>query len=223
MIISNYRISHNKGVSLIELMVAMVIGLLLLTGTAGMFISNKRIYKEQDEMGRLQESARFAMQLLIEDIRMAGYAGCSDDISEVTNHLKSTTAVDLLSFSNAIEGVNDADPANPANTPWEASNSQQQVASMIAGTDGISVRYLDPTDIRISSPMPNVSAELKVTTTGDLLIGDIVALSDCDSADIFQLTQVQVASDHLQHRKDGGTPGNKQKELTKNMIPMQVL
>lgn len=214
----NYRKRYRQsgGFSLIELLVAMVIGLLLLTGTVSMFMSNKRIYREQDEMGRLQENARFAMQLLIEDVRMAGYAGCSDDISEIMNHVNGMTDDDeLMSFSNAVEGIDEADPATPANTPWQPSDSDELITAMVAGTDAISIRYLDPTGIRISSPMPNVSAELKVTSVGDLQIGDIIALSDCDSADVMQLTQIQTSSLHLQHNTGSGTPGNATKALQK--------
>ena len=219
MIMTIHKFSHSKGLSLIELMIAMVIGLLLLTGTASMFISNKRIYKEQDEMGRIQENARFAMQMLIEDIRMAGYAGCSEDIDEITNHLNDLSANPSLQFSNAVEGVNEADSGTPANSQWQPSNSEEGVSAMVDGTDAISIRYVDPSGIRLSEAMPKVSAELKVTTTGDLAIGDIVALSDCDAADIFQLTQVQVSSSHLQHNagKGGGlpSPGNLTKPLSK--------
>lgn len=216
MIISIHNYSHCKGLSLIELMVAMVIGLLLLTGTASMFISNKRIYREQNEMGRVQENARFAMQMLIEDIRMAGYAGCSDDIDEIDNHVIGMTDDDeLLSFANAVEGIESNDGLVATATPWLPSASTDNVGDMVAGTDAISIRYLDPTGIKISSPMPNVSAELKVTTVGDLLLGDIIALTDCDSADVFQLTNVQTASNHLQHIKNGGVPGNAEKELGK--------
>lgn len=209
--------TRQSGLSLIELMIAMVIGLMLLGGTISLFMTNKRIYNEQDEMGRLQENARFAMQMLIEDIRMAGYVGCSDDIDEVANHVNGMTDDDqLLSFSNAVEGIDEADPATPANTPWEPSNSVDQVLDMVAGTDAISIRYMDPTGIQISSPMPNVSAELKVTTVGDLQIGDIIALSDCEMADIMQLTQVQSASSHLQHNAGGAlTPGNATQTLQK--------
>ncbi len=218
MIISIRQYSRCKGLSLIELMVAMVIGLLLLTGTASMFISNKRIYREQNDMGRLQENARFAMQILTEDIRMAGYAGCADDISEIANHVNGMTDDDqMLSFMNALEGIESTDGLSAATTatPWLPSNSTGNVSEMVPGTDAIAVRYLDPTGISISSPMPTVSAELKVTTVGNLVIGDVIALSDCDSADIMQLTQVQAASSHLQHNTGSGTPGNATKNLQK--------
>ena len=53
-------------------------------------------------------------------------------------------------------------------------------------------------------------------TVGDLELGDIIALSDCNSADIMQLTQVQDSSSHLQHNTGGSlTPGNATKDLQK--------
>ncbi len=224
MIMKTKNISGQSGLSLIELMISVTIGLMLLGGTITLFMTNKRIYSEQDEMGRLQENARFAMQLLIEDIRMAGYAGCSDDIDEIKNHVNGMNDDDqLMSLANAVEGLDEADPATPANTPWEPSDSVDQVGSMVAGTDAISIRYLDPAGIQISSPMPNVSAELKVTTVGDLQIGDIIALSDCEMADIMQMTQIQVTgggssgtNGHLQHNTGGSlSPGNATKNLQK--------
>lgn len=134
------------GLSLIEIMVAMAIGMLLMTGTASMFISNKRIYKEQDEMGRLQENARFAMQILIEDIRMAGHAGCANDIDEIQNHVDGMTDDDMLmSFVNAVEGLE-----NRANGDvWEPSDSTDQVTSMVDDTDAFSIRFLQPSGIDI--------------------------------------------------------------------------
>ena len=53
---------RQQGFTIVELMVAATLGLLILAGAISMFISNKRIYTEQDEMGRLQENARFAMK-----------------------------------------------------------------------------------------------------------------------------------------------------------------
>jgi len=293
------------GVSLIELMIALLIGILLLAGTASLFISNKRIYKDQNEMSRLQENARFAMEMLIKDIRMAGYSGCMDRIGDITNHVNGSINDDtLLNFGNAVEGSESganwqpsdstqATPGNPVDgsaandvatismdpasdaisvkylaplgdrigditnhvngsvnddtllnfgnavegsesgANWQPSGSTQATPgnpvdgsaandvatiSMDPDSDAISVKYLAPLDISLSDEMPNVSAELKVTTVGDLAIGELIALSDCDSADIMQLTNVQTlaGTGHLQHNAGGAlTPGNATQTLSK--------
>ena len=55
-------------------------------------------------MGRLQENARFAIDLLVRDIRMAGYAGCADDVAEVLNHVNGYNDATDINFFIAIEG-----------------------------------------------------------------------------------------------------------------------
>ncbi len=201
----------------------MVIGLLLLTGTASMFISNKRIYKEQDEMGRLQENARFAMQMLIEDIRMASYTGCMDDIDEVTNGLAedisaspivTITDAKLLSFTNGIEGLNDADPSNVANSPWEPSNGDEQVSTMVTDTDAITVRYLRPVGVSLASAMgsPTSNIVLDNNTVG-LAVGDLVGVTDCDSTDIIQISALS-GTPAISHTVTGA-PGNMSTSLSK--------
>ena len=169
-----------QGFSIIELMIAMLIGLLLLTGAMGLFISNKRIYKEHDSMGRLQENARFAIQILIDDIRMAAFSGCADNIDGVTNNITTNQTL-LRSFTNnnAIEGSE-----NAAN--WQPSNSNEIVANITAGTDGITVRYIQPLGINLSAA--STGTLVPTTDTSDIVANDAVAVSDCAATDIFQTT-----------------------------------
>lgn len=74
------RIRHTRGFSLTELLVAMVVGLVLMAGLVTLMVNSKKNYAQQDYNARLQENARFAMQFLTYDIRMAGYFGCSNNI-----------------------------------------------------------------------------------------------------------------------------------------------
>jgi type IV pilus assembly protein PilW len=203
--------TKRQGFSLIELMIAMLLGILLLLSITSMFITNKRVYKEQESMSRLQENARFALETMIWDIRMAGYSGCSHDITDVVNHVNGgNNSQSIFNFSNAVEGSEN-------NANWLPSGSTDQVANMVAGTDAITVSYLNPIGIGIAEAMPQVSAELKVTSVGNLVEGDIIAVSDCDSADIMEITQVQTSSLHLQHNAGGGAPapGNATQPLQK--------
>ncbi len=74
---------HQAGLSLIELLVAMVIGLFLVGGLAALSVNSKTTYETQDYASRLQENARFAMQFLNYDLRMSGYYGCADVAGKV--------------------------------------------------------------------------------------------------------------------------------------------
>lgn len=71
------RIHRQRGLTLIELMVAMVLGLLVLAGVITVFMSISASNKAQTQMAMLQESGRFAIYQLSEDIGMANALYCS--------------------------------------------------------------------------------------------------------------------------------------------------
>lgn len=62
-----------SGITLIELMVALFIASILLLGVASIYVSSKRGYLVQDSLSRQQENSRFSLELLMHDLRMAGY------------------------------------------------------------------------------------------------------------------------------------------------------
>ncbi|MHA6193094.1 PilW family protein [Pseudomonas wadenswilerensis] len=64
------------GFSLVEVLLAMSLGLLLLLAGSRVFISALHSWKAQEAAARLQEDARFALHRLAGDIRMAGMFGC---------------------------------------------------------------------------------------------------------------------------------------------------
>lgn len=73
---------RQKGLSLIELMVAMVIGLFLILGVTQIFINNQRSYLFQQGQVGNQENGRFALALLSQELLKAGYR--SDPKSDLT-------------------------------------------------------------------------------------------------------------------------------------------
>lgn len=68
-----------RGVSLIELMVALAIGILLLLGVIEVFSASRVAYQLSTGLARTQENGRFALDILQRDIRMAGHNGCVND------------------------------------------------------------------------------------------------------------------------------------------------
>jgi type IV pilus assembly protein PilW len=74
------------GISLIELMIALVVGLLLLGGLIQVYLSSKQSYNAQEQLARMQEGGRFAMDLITRDLRRAGYWGGNVDLATVTGN-----------------------------------------------------------------------------------------------------------------------------------------
>jgi type IV pilus assembly protein PilW len=71
---SPYR--HQYGMTLIEIMIALLIGAFLIGGVLEIFINSKQTYRMQDGLSRLQENGRFALDFIGQDIRMTSYWGC---------------------------------------------------------------------------------------------------------------------------------------------------
>lgn len=67
--------SRQRGASLIELMVAMVIGLVILLAVSEVFVNNNRIQGEVERTGRQIENGVFALQVLEDDLSNAGFWG----------------------------------------------------------------------------------------------------------------------------------------------------
>jgi prepilin-type N-terminal cleavage/methylation domain-containing protein len=64
---------NSKGVTLIELLVVLVICTMLIGGIYRLFISQTRAYTVQDQVVEVQQNTRAAMEILLRDLRMAGY------------------------------------------------------------------------------------------------------------------------------------------------------
>ena len=67
------------GFGLIELMIAMVIGLLVLGAAIAVFQSNQRSYRSNEGVNRVQEGARVAYEMMSRDIRSAGTSACTNE------------------------------------------------------------------------------------------------------------------------------------------------
>lgn len=66
------------GLSLIELMIAMVLALIVMGAAFAVFMSNQATFRASEGLGRIQENARVAFELMARDIRAAGGSACSN-------------------------------------------------------------------------------------------------------------------------------------------------
>ena len=71
-----------RGFGLIELMVALALGLIVVLGVAQIFISAKNTYVSQNASASMQEDARFVLSKMLQEIRMVGMIGCLESITD---------------------------------------------------------------------------------------------------------------------------------------------
>lgn len=180
-----FRYPRTQGFSLVELMVAMTIGLIILAAVSSLFVNSKKTYTTQDNMARLQENGRFAMQFLMKDLRLAGYYGCISDISAdtVNNTVAGGSAFDnnTLVF---LEGMN-----NASGTWYPSSTMPATPAGMVAGTDAVAIRMADPdTSQNVTAQMASFTSSIAVADTSNYKNNDTAIVSDCSRADVAQVT-----------------------------------
>ncbi len=106
--------TRQTGFSLVEMMVAITIGLFILGGLAMLMANSRKNYEIQDYSARLQENARFASQFLSFDLRMAGYYGCSEVPPAGASPLLGITPADAT-YGDTLQ-IQYSDPTEPVMT-----------------------------------------------------------------------------------------------------------
>jgi type IV pilus assembly protein PilW len=94
--------SRQRGLSLIELMVAMAIGAVLIFGATDVYIKSRNSYGVNENVSRLQETARYAMSIIEPDVRMSNFWGLLKGAGAVTNQAAQTAAPGAVAAGAAI-------------------------------------------------------------------------------------------------------------------------
>ena len=202
-----------KGLSLIELMIAITLGLILITGVLQVFISSKTVYTTQQALSRIQETGRLAIDFLARDIRMAGYMGCATRSSEmtVTNTLNNSSSYQY-DFGTALMGYTAAAlPANHGLNPLPKADTDFFV---LRGAYGSGVQISKNNDseqvfVTLLGTEPKACADGTDRISG-LCQNDILVVTDCTKARVFQATNVTASATDVDvvHAKANGDPGN---------------
>lgn len=223
-----------SGFSLIEIMVALGISLFIMAGIGYVYVSSKQTYQTQNQLARLQENGRLAFEYLARDIRMAGYWGCGTGGMDsdkqfippsppdqcdtpkaaITNTLVNAST-NPFNFGRYIEGFDNV------------ASGFTTYPNVKAGTDVVVTRGADPLGIRVTKHTggnPPGSSDLQVNNASLLQNDDIVMVTDCITAAVFQVTNVN-SGKNLVHNQGQATigPGNSTNDLCKNYEGGEVL
>lgn len=167
-----------RGVNLIEIMVAMTIGLFLVLGATLLYVNTKKTSDIDDSIARLQETARYALSILEVDVRMANYLGATNN-------------------GDAVKNKNDNlyIPAGSTGTALEGSTG---AADCGAGYATSIDRYIDATNNRFNL---NCAAFASAVTSSDTLTvrrverdnhgADSTRLQICSTRNFVRMTRGQ--------------------------------
>jgi len=104
--------SKQLGVTLIELMVAITIGLIIIAGVIQLYATSTKTQRVQNGVSRLQENARFLFARVSQDISQTGFIGCFNyDPDRITNTLSQDVGVGEIYYTDQpIDAVNGNGP-----------------------------------------------------------------------------------------------------------------
>jgi len=199
--------SRIDGLSLIELLIAMVLGLILAAGVLQIYASSATTDHAQEGRLRMQEGGRFALNFLSNEIRMAGYLGCLGSIQGSSANNTLDNPPNTLQPETGIQGWEAS-----GTDPGEVNNSASGVATIAStnaewATGGIgfnipTVQAVPNSDIlRLWGGAGDAGAVISIDNSGadpviqaeaatGISAGDFLIVSDCEQVDFVQACSV---------------------------------
>src|SRR6056297_2296055 len=223
---------RSAGFSLVELMVAITLGLLLTAGMVQLFSSTKVTFRTNDALARVQENGRFTLEMLKRELREAGTNGFCAAQLEVRSHLDSADTLDEIfdagrliigwNYAGTSSGNDFAVPEDLTPPGGTGSWSGTDVGALPAPVAGRVIPGSDVLITRRQRPIPNLTAGN--TNNSSIILNDsagnstnhglannpVVLITDCATgADLFQVTNNENGNSfNLGAGAGGASPGN---------------
>lgn len=193
--------NHSIGVSLIELMVSLTIGLVILAGTLAVYSKARDIYSSNDAVSRLQENARYAMSMIESDLRMGNFWGlmsrssfiensacsgspssisvngtCASTVSCPSGSVTTDWAFDTDNYIDGIDNVvaNVALKSDTKTLSCKAKNGSGGDGSTVAGSDILVIRRASASLLSpAAAPVANTVYIASTRTSGTIFTGTV--------------------------------------------------
>ena len=182
-----YKRKTIAGLSLVELLVAIIISSVLLLGVSSVYLSTRRSNTVQDALARLQENGRFAIGTMAKNIREAGYQGC--------------TNIENLTPTNIVSSGGAADPIfNVLNNTYiightcsggTCTPAAPTGITPLSGTDAITIQSASGCSAILTGNMGVANANIQLLPNScGFKAKDVLFISDCQTADVFRANSV---------------------------------
>lgn len=183
---SQKKFRSEAGLSLIELMIAMALGLITIAAVGYVYLGTSRTYRTEDALARMQEGARYAFEVISNDLRMAGTAGCTYQTSvNVLNNYSTTWYENLLEL------------------PLSA--KEKDGAGLTQYSDALYILRADVSRDIVVQNHDGAAGTFTTKAAHGLSDGALLLATDCSHVAVFQ---AKTASASTITYAAGGTPGN---------------
>lgn len=191
----------SSGFTLIELMISLLIGLLVVAAAGAIFVSNKQTYVATESLGRVQESARVAFEIMARDLREAGGNPC-DRSTAVANIVNTPATRWWTDWGNGLRGYGSVALSG---LPFGTAAGER-----VSGTDAVEMKFVDAGVSLVSHQHATSAFTVDVATPANgLTAGDLAIVCDFSHATLFEVTTATGTSiGHAAAHGAAGSPGN---------------
>lgn len=196
------RISaRQRGLSIIEVMVALALSLIITLGLTQIFTSNSQSFRVAEASARIQETGRLATSIVGREIRNSSYWGClgSDGVRDGRlNSILNDTGFDVGALLRGLDAENNSG----------AGNSD---ILYLGGVNGNS-------QVRVTFQPSQQAANLQVDDSDSFNQNDILIVTNCSAGDVFQVTNLNTNNEVVVHNSGSVSvgPGNSTQSLSTN-------
>jgi type IV pilus assembly protein PilW len=186
------NVRRMAGLSLVELMIAMTLGLATVGAVGYVYLGTSQTYRAQDALARLQEGARYAFEVIGNDLRMTGATGCS--------------------WRTAVNVVNNFEDNWYTNMPAQPLLGLEEdgAAGVTEFSDALAVLHADISREYIVQAHNIATAQITTDAAHGLAGGAFLIATNCDNVAVFRASAAGGATiDH----DVGGSDGNAIAEL----------
>ena len=173
-----------RGFSMMELMIAITLGFIMVAAIGYLYLGSRQSFRTTDSMSRIQENARYALQTIAQNVRMAGYIGCGNlQAMKITTIANPPTPV--LAPATAITGLD---------TGVGATSYGVVPITRVAG-DAVSIMEAVGAGANITGNVAPVNANVQVLgNPSNFQQGQALIVTNCTNADIFKVTNTPGSS-----------------------------
>lgn len=170
----------SRGFTLIELMVAMLLGLIVIGGVISVFIAGQQTYRANEALSDVESGSRTSFEMMARDLRDVGFTGCDNSSGRVANVINGNATLWYANWAMPLQGYDDAstDPVLSALTG---------AGAPVSGTSSVHVLGTTNTDVSVGSASGSPSSFNINAATTQLAAGDIIMLCDFDHATLMQI------------------------------------
>jgi type IV pilus assembly protein PilW len=180
-----FHLSAQRGLSVVELLISLIIGMAVIAGSIQVVVSSKRSFLDQDEVSFIQANARYALDLMGKDIRMAGYLGCAAlQTVEKADAIDKDSLDDKLRVYVSLDGLRGFEWGSAtADLPEDFKDKA------IADTDALVIRRAGERELNIKSH-DSTTATINLWDQHNYTVGSTLMVSDasCRNVGLFQIS-----------------------------------